>query len=183
MAKRKRNRGRVVSNNTNQKTNYLSHNIYSINLPVVPRRSSHIDYLNKLIRARDVEDRRRWSPSPSVARNIYGSPVKTIQIKPNKSHWIAGGVSHPYIYRGPNLRPIRIVPPNSVLAKRREGHGPLEKVLRERIGFDRPHEVMICVRRKQRREMMFVMKMAGGAGRAKKLFKLPKRNFYSGVDC
>lgn len=66
---------------------------------------------------------------------------------------------------------------------RREGHGPLRKVLSERIGFEDPSRVMICVRRKQRREVIFAKKLGGAAGRRKRRFKPPSRNYYSDVDC
>lgn len=46
------------------------------------------------------------------------------------------------------------------------------------ISFDRPDEVVICVRRKTRKEVMHALKHAGKAGQRR-----PRRNRYSDVEC
>lgn len=176
MAKRKnsstRSRRRVTNDNPNR--------IFSLDLPVDRRPNSHIHYLNKLLSQREAEDRRLWSPSSYLPKDIYGRPIKRLQIKSRQPELLR---SHPYIYRGPNLRPIRIVPKNSVLAKRRENLGTLQHVLDNRIGFENPHQVMICVRRRQRKEVLFALGLGGKGGRAKLKFRPPRRNYYSNVDC
>lgn len=169
-------------------------NIAKVQTLVLPQ-SNHIQYLNKLISLRnsderrhrrerllEIEDRRRFHPSTFAPMQVDERVVRRIKIGERKRPWPLIS-EHPYIYRGPHLRPIRIVPHNSVLASRREGHGPLRKVLSERIGFENPHLVMICVRRKQRREVIFAKRYAGGAGRKRTKFKSPVRNYYSDVDC
>lgn len=46
------------------------------------------------------------------------------------------------------------------------------------VGFVTPHKVLLCVRRKLRREVMFAK---GGAGRRR--MRKPNRNYYSDVRC
>lgn len=148
--------------------------------------SNHIQYLNKLIQhrrsaaLREAEDRRRYNPSSFTPLDIYGRPVRRLVLKKNDLPWKP---RHRELYRGPHLSPIRIVPHNSILAHRRARVGSLEDVMRERITFADPTKVMICVRRKQRKEVIFALGLSGGAGRAKKRFRKPRRNAYSGIDC
>lgn len=47
-----------------------------------------------------------------------------------------------------------------------------------RIGFVKPERILICVRRKIRREVLHALKIAGGRG-----FKRPTFNEYSSVRC
>jgi len=47
-----------------------------------------------------------------------------------------------------------------------------------RVGFENPREVLVCVRRKRRREVMFAFNKAGKVGQKK-----PRRSFYSSVKC
>lgn len=47
------------------------------------------------------------------------------------------------------------------------------------FGFESPRQVSICVRRKQRREVLFARNRAGGGGRRKR----PKFTEYSRVRC
>lgn len=47
-----------------------------------------------------------------------------------------------------------------------------------KVGFVQPKRVLICVRRKIRREVMHALKFAGGTGQKK-----PKYNHYSSVSC
>lgn len=52
--------------------------------------------------------------------------------------------------------------------------------LSRRVGFQHPWQVMICIRRRQRREVLFALGRGGsGGGRRKK----PRRTFYSEVRC
>lgn len=57
----------------------------------------------------------------------------------------------------------------------------LHRGVSRRLGFHAPWQVVICVRRKRRREVMHALRIAGrsGVGRNKK----HRRNFYSQVRC
>lgn len=52
-----------------------------------------------------------------------------------------------------------------------------------RIGFEDPKRVLICARRKIRREVLNALGIAGVAGVARKLFKKPRKNEYSKISC
>lgn len=174
---RKRSAGngrRVV--NFNAKISYLD-------LP----NTNHIKHLDTLIKyhrrstaLQEAEDRRRYTPSPYTPLLRNGVPVRSYQIKrPNPF----STTDDRWIYRGPNLRTIRIVNHTSALAKQREGHGPLRRVLAEKIGFGNSTNVMICVRRKRRKEVIFAKMYAGRGGRARVKFRAPRRNYFSQVVC
>lgn len=168
------NRGRRGPNMT-AKVSYLD-------LPA----TNHIKYLDSLINyhrrstaLQEAEDRRRFTPSPHTPLRRSGAPVRSLQIKPNRF----STTDDRWIYRGPNLRTIRIVNHTSALARLREGHGSLKRVMQEKIGFGNPTSVMICVRRKRRKEVIFATRYAGAAGRQRVKFRLPRRNYYSQVVC
>lgn len=44
------------------------------------------------------------------------------------------------------------------------------------IGFEKPKQVLVCVRRKTRREVLFAKKKGNGGARK-------RRNYYSGIKC
>lgn len=46
------------------------------------------------------------------------------------------------------------------------------------VAFQAPHDVLICVRRKQRKEVLHATKKAGKSGQ-----KRPRRNYYSEILC
>lgn len=66
-----------------------------------------------------------------------------------------------------------------------DAHGGLQRVyqgdhLSRRVGFQHPWQVMICIRRKRRKEVIFAK---GKAGSGKRKQKRPHRNFWSEVRC
>lgn len=52
-----------------------------------------------------------------------------------------------------------------------------------RIGFENPTRILLCVRRRVRREVLHALGVAGIGGAARKLFKRPTRNEYSSIGC
>lgn len=64
------------------------------------------------------------------------------------------------------------------VAETRSIPGPITSTVAAQIGFDRPKEAVHCVRRRQRREVLFakrLFKRGGGGGR--------KRDFWSQFKC
>lgn len=60
------------------------------------------------------------------------------------------------------------------------------KPLPYRVGFEKPHKVLICVRRKIRKEVLHALSRSSGfgsLGKLSKMFKAPKRNEYSSIHC
>lgn len=168
MAKRSKSR-RVASANANRP--YFSPKISVLELPVARGRTSQISYLNKLLKLREAEDRRLWTPTPHVVHDTSGRPIHTLRDKPL------------LVIRRPGLRTIHVVRDTPINRKRIERHGPLQHVLSNRIGFGAPERIMICVRRKRRKEVIFAKRFAGRGGRARVRFRAPRRNYYSQVDC
>lgn len=89
-------------------------------------------------------------------------------------------------FRATNHR-LRVVGIPVLRAKRPEGarynfHKETWDPLPYRIGFVKPDRILICVRRKIRREVLNAM-FGGGLGAASKLFKKPKYNEYSSISC
>lgn len=99
---------------------------------------------------RDIEDRRRWHPEG------LKKPAKQFN----------------------RTRPqLQVVQGRPSTAPRFEGFGgPLKSV--SSFAFTEPKAVLTCVRRKQRKEVMFAKRKAGKAGQKK-----PKFNALSKVRC
>lgn len=72
-----------------------------------------------------------------------------------------------------NGRPARLTP--SRLKKTR---GMALSWPSHRISFEAPARVILCVRRKQRREVFHAKGLAGGRG-----YKRPRRSVYSSISC
>lgn len=62
-------------------------------------------------------------------------------------------------------------------SKSRSQQKSLKKILTA-LQFNAPEKVLICVRRKRRKEVMFASGKAGKRGQKK-----PRRNFYSDINC
>lgn len=62
---------------------------------------------------------------------------------------------------------------------------PLIEATPYRVGFVNPDRVLVCVRRKIRREVMhaFAGGMGSSLGKLTKFFKKPKRSEYSSIHC
>lgn len=58
------------------------------------------------------------------------------------------------------------------------GRELLEKFPSSRVGFTDAKNVLICVRRKQRKEVLHALKKTGKTGQ-----KAPRRSFYSDIQC
>lgn len=101
------------------------------------------------------EDRRRWAPR-DIPREATGRPARTIQ-----------KVATPKVIRGPG----------GTLLKSRRVYNPTAK-LREHPGFARAHNVIICLKRQVRKQVLFAKnKTKKGAGSPK------RRNQWSDVRC
>lgn len=100
----------------------------------------------------EFEDRRRWHPEPEVLRPAVTVPMSR-----------AGLVVAPTPHR--QARPRQ--------AKRYQVKFPSP-----RIAFKTPDAVVICVRRKRRREVLHALGKAGRRGQRK-----PRRNEWSDISC
>lgn len=102
------------------------------------------------------EDRRQWHPEGAYrpARSFSQPRHRLTIVEPRRA-------SQPYSsWRSPYLRS--------------------NFSLTQRVAFQKPEKVLVCVRRQQRREVLFARKKTGrGAGRRSK----PRFNFYSSISC
>lgn len=141
-----------------------------------------------------IEDRRRFHPNR--LRGLPGGPAPLgFQSRPRvvvvpEGHLLARLA--PYGGRVPLARAIAL----EQRTRRRSLEYPTQKDyldayggkysaytgdhLSRRVGFQHPWQVMICIRRKQRKEVMFAI---GRAGRGGGFQKKPRRNFWSEVRC
>lgn len=137
-----------------------------------------------------VEDRRRWNPNSrwAPAKNVLGLRTRVVVV-PEKhrlarfaTYGMRVPLSHLYKYRN---RKYAVRSQRPEYQYDRYGGKQLVtslgvRTVPKRIGFHMPWQVIICVRRRRRREVMHALGVAGssGAGRA------PKRhNAYSEVVC
>lgn len=121
---------------------------------------------------RFVEDRRTWYPTPfRPAATLRGPNYKLRVVSPppyakrpaKAAKGRLGRVAHP------GLRP-------EALQLHRPGWaGPPVHV-----GFKTPASVMICVRREQRKEVLFAKSKGRAPGRPK---RRPRKNSYSSISC
>lgn len=114
---------------------------------------ARFDSLNFL---REIEDRREWHPE---------GPRRPARSTNRSRHRLT---EHKTITRRES--PIR--DPMSGL---REFPATSETF---RIGFEEPKQVAVCVRRKQREEVLHAFKKTGKVGQ-----KRPKRSWYSNISC
>lgn len=112
---------------------------------------------------RHVEDRRAWNPeSDPPARNLRKS-VRRLRVysspnaKAGKSTWSKGSLSLGRVLSGGFAR---------------------VSALPHRISFPHPESVLVCVRRRRRRETLFA---SGKAGKGR--LRRPKWNAWSHVSC
>lgn len=155
------------------------------------RRISERQYA-QFIDLTDIEDRRRWHPSrmlPGGAAPLGFQTRPRVVIVP-EGHPLSRFA--PYGGRVPLSKALkrearirrRSLDELSETAVR-DVHGGLYRAyigshLSRRVGFQHPWQVMICVRRKQRREVIHAL---GHAGSGRKSQRAPKRNFWSEVHC
>lgn len=122
---------------------------------------------------------------PSASRGPIGfRPFTTLQTIEDRREWNPEGDFRPARSFNQSrhrltINPVaRSTPPNrDRFARLRTLEGLRDGTL-ARVGFERPDRVMICVRRKIRREVMHALGHAGKGGQ-----KPPKFNFYSKISC
>jgi len=142
------------------------------------------------------EDRRRWSPeSPQWPRSYL--PPRGLSTRPRI---VIVGENDPLAYRSTygGRYPLSDVLRNRVKSSKRYGktntwvkerqrgpHGVHDVLRRDelpyRIGFTLPWQVIICVRRKRRREVLHALRFTGKG--ATRLMRKRKNKFYSEVRC
>lgn len=105
---------------------------------------------------REVEDNRRWDPAIQKRAKTLSGGRPRIVAKSN-------------VKRGPGGRPLK-----------RSYFGQAHSVsgVTSRLRFKVPHDVLVCLRRKIRREVIHAFKLnkKGGGGRR-------RRNYNSSIDC
>lgn len=102
----------------------------------------------------EVEDRRLWNPIPLAVRALK-SPRRW------RHRLVVASVRRPTRSVGRRLAASGVVVPHAVR-------------------FSNPRHLMLCVRRRVRREIIFALRLRGrGAGRRRK----PRRNQYSDIRC
>lgn len=152
----------------------IANRISTVDLPL----SNHINYLNTLLTIQRrvasqalAHDRRLFNPGDPLYHRLTRQPYKLV----TRSSIVERTI------RRPGLSTIHVVGPG---ARHKPTRGvTLKYVLDNRIGFDDPRRVMICVRRQRRKEVMHALRFAGGRGRRRTTFRQPRRNYYSGIDC
>lgn len=112
---------------------------------------------------REVADNRRWDPDPlGRAKTLSGARPRIIAKQPNVNKKFR-------VIRGPGGRP---------LSSKNLVHGINASGVTSRLRFKVPHDVLVCLRRKIRREVLHALKLkkSGGGGRR-------RRNQYSDIEC
>lgn len=80
------------------------------------------------------------------------------------------------------FRPAKTIYSGGPAGPLRQGRIPTKKAKTYQpttVAFEAPKAVAVCVRRKQRKEVIHALRKAGRGARRRK----PRRNFYSGVQC
>lgn len=150
----------------------------------------------------DIEDRRRWHPSAIwEPRTIGGIRRPRIVIVPEghklARHQTYGGRyrldevrKHPYKYDSVKWGSTRTWAKN-VTRYSRDRFGKIfgnyqeaytYQDLPKRVGFSLPWQVIVCVRRKRRREVLFANRFAGSRG-SSNLMRRRRNNEFSEVRC
>lgn len=140
-----------------------------------------------------IEDRRRWHPSN---RTIGGPAPRGLAATRPRIVIVPEG--HPLARLAPygGRVPLHKVLKRENRIRRRflddwsekqrfDKHGGLYSSympdhLSRRVGFQHPWQVMICIRRKQRKEVLHAFKKTGSGGGKQ---RRPRRNFWSEVRC
>lgn len=157
------------------------------------------DWLNRIRSRPDIrfvdltkiEDRRRWNPTQldrtkAPAKTIYGTRARIVVVPEGhrlaRLQTYAGRLRLDQVIRGQGKLYSK---PRWTKDAWEQGPNYYPYVrsytyenVSSRIGFANPWQVVICVRRKRRKEVMFATGRAGKGGQ-----KSPKRNWYSEVRC
>jgi len=154
------------SNNTKRRrdTSPITNAPLSDALSPSPR--SFFDTLPNLLRS--IEDRRNWHPEGSRA------PARSISHPRHRLQSVMRNVN----IRN-TLKTIRSPSLNLPNLKKPQ----LPSIARDVIGFEQPQNVLVCIRREQRRQVLHALQKTGRKGRGGKPFKLPHFNEYSKITC
>lgn len=146
-----------------------------------------------------IEDRRRWHPSSTWPRSSV-PPVGLRVRRPRivivpAGHKLARHQTYGGRYSIADVRRLRHVKASLrygkastwVKDRQRGPHGVHDVIRRDdlpyRVGFALPWQVVVCVRRKRRREVLHAFRIAGARGAMRRLFRKPRRNEWSEVRC
>lgn len=137
----------------------------------------------------DIDWRVPVAPRRRLSREVKRILANSVAIKPRAQRWFKdswkgappvseirdyiqvrkrGLPRHSTLIHRAGYRPILVVPEWSRYAPFREGLGTLDRVLKERIGQFPANEVIICVKREQRRQAIFAAGAGGRRGRQRK---------------
>lgn len=161
----KKSRGRGISTTKSTANRRLPREVTTPNLAAPVRKArraiatGHFVTLNATLR--EAQDRRNWHPAAPLHR-----PLKTVSGTPS--------------YRLVVAKPKRKSGRSLALSRAADTRRAAADSLPHRIAFDAPKEVLLCVRRQRRKEVIFATRKAG-AGKAKQ--RRPRRNQYSEVSC
>lgn len=127
---------------------------FLLTFPTPRRRAGAFSFLEDAEQLQEFEDRREFYPAhhPATgyepARTFFGVPARLVATPPPRKSILG------------RSRPLRGVYPSVTVA------------------FERPREVLVCVRRSRRREVLHARGVAGRRG-----LRPPRRNAYSAVSC
>lgn len=154
---------------------------------------------SRLIDLTRIQDRRRWHPNKM--RNIPVGPARENVHRPRivivpEGHRLArlapyGGrvPLHKVLRSEYRIRRRSLDEPREYRLYDKYGvpyHAFIPDHLSRRVGFQFPWQVMICIRRKRRREVLHALNVAGRifrAGGGGGGFRRPRRNRFSEVRC
>lgn len=137
--------------NTSRRDVVTSHSITNRRLPrSVLSLVSPVPYLSPLTH---IEDRRLWHPEGRYA------PARSFSRSRHRLTIVSGSS-------------------RSHVSRRSRGLPSLSSLPAHRIGFEQPERVLICVRRKMRREVLHALRKTGRVGQRR-----PRRNWYSSISC
>lgn len=100
-----------------------------------------------------IQDDRYWNPDPAIARRLSGVPARLVVAKPS-----------------PRTRSRGLARSRPFLAHSGPPH---------RIAFEAPRGVLVCIRRKIRKQVLHAFQIAGRKGARNP----PRRSLWSSIGC
>jgi len=182
-------RGRVPNRNANRRLPHPNQYTEAFYRSLLDR--SYLRYIDLT----SVEDRRRYHPQTfdrdypagPAPRGLVGRP--RILIVP-EGHRLARKAPWKATRRLPDVlyglwQEQRRFPFDEMMLQRQRVHYGVHDVyaddhLSRRVGFSHPWQVIVCVRRKRRREVLHALRKTGRGGSKQ---RKPRRNFWSEVRC
>lgn len=108
------------------------------------------------------------------------SPVTSLRLYEDRRLWHPEGRYAPARSFSRSRHRLREVAPSRVSeARRSRSVSNMSSLPVHRIGFERPERVLICVRRKMRREVLFARRKTGRGVKRRR----PRFNWYSKISC